>query len=99
MASGRFTFESDPMNHLTLDELARFAHDLRTSLAAIGGFVQLLEIGVHGPLSPPQARALERIHVNQQQAVMLITEFMHQAEERLQVRGDAAPALAQEDVR
>ena len=87
------------MKHLTLDELATFAHDLRTSLAAIGGFVQLLEIGVHGPISPPQARALERIHVNQQQAVLLITEFMHQAEERLQVRGDAAQDFAQEDVR
>ena len=99
MAYGGITFESDPMKHLTLDEVATFAHDLRTSLAAIGGFVQLLEIGVHGPISPAQARALERIHVNQQQAVLLITEFMHQAEERLHVRGDAAQELVQEDVR
>lgn len=77
------TLQYDSMNHFTLEELAELAHELRTSLAAIGGFVQLLELGVHGPIVPAQASALERIHVNQQIAVTLIAQFMQQAEARL----------------
>lgn len=71
------------MNHITLKELATFAHDLRTPLAAIGGFVQLLELGAHGPVSPAQSGALERVRVNQLLAVTLLSDFMQRAEQRL----------------
>lgn len=88
------TSQPESMNHFTLDELALFAHELRTSLTAIGGFKQLLELEVHGPVSPAQASALERIHVNQQNAVMLITQFMQQAEVRLLEGGDPDEGVA-----
>ncbi len=79
------------MDPLTLDELSAFAHDLRTPLAAIGGFVQLMEIGAHGSVSPAQSSALERIRVNQEKAVALITEFMENAERRLRDADASTP--------
>ncbi len=68
------------MESIAFDEVARLAHALRNPLAAIGGFVQLLELGTHGSVTPAQAAALERIRVNQEQAIALITEFMTRAD-------------------
>ncbi len=85
------TIGSQQTDPLTLDELSTFAHDLRTPLAAIGGFVQLLEIGAHGSVTAAQSAALERIRVNQEKAVALITEFMENAERRLRERDLSNP--------
>jgi signal transduction histidine kinase len=68
------------MEPIAFDEVELFAHALRTPLAAIGGFVQLLELGMHGPITTAQATALERIRLNQEQAVALIAEFMARAD-------------------
>lgn len=43
-------------------ELHRVTHDLRTPLASIAGYADLLHRKVYGDMSAPQARAVESIH-------------------------------------
>lgn len=68
------------MTPLTLDLLAGMAHELRTPLGAIGGYAELLELGVHGPVTPAQVDGLRRIRNNQQLMVSLLSAFMSYAE-------------------
>jgi signal transduction histidine kinase len=68
------------MAALTLDFLAGLAHELRTPLGAIGGYAELMELGVHGPVTPAQSDGLQRIRKNQQLMVSLISAFMAYAE-------------------
>jgi signal transduction histidine kinase len=68
------------MAALTLDFLAGLAHELRTPLGAIGGYAELMELGVHGPVTAAQADGLQRIRKNQQLMVALISAFMAYAE-------------------
>ena len=57
--------------------LGNMSHELRTPLNAIGGFAELIEMGVHGPVTREQASALARIKANQQHLLMLITEILN----------------------
>lgn len=68
------------MATLSLDFLAGLAHELRTPLGAIGGYAELLELGVHGPVTLAQADGLRRIRRNQELMVSLISAFMAYAE-------------------
>lgn len=52
--------------------LAMMSHELRTPVNAIGGYVQLIEMGVHGPVTEAQGAALERIAKAQQHLLRLI---------------------------
>jgi signal transduction histidine kinase len=49
----------------------------RTPLTAIGGFAELLEMGLEGPVTEKQRTALARIKVNQQHVLKLITEILN----------------------
>jgi signal transduction histidine kinase len=68
------------MDEQTHALLAGLAHDLRTPLAAIGGYAELLRVGVHGPLTPRQLESLERIRINHVRMAELITDMMEYAE-------------------
>ncbi len=68
------------MTSLSLDLLAGMAHELRTPLGAIGGYAELLELGVHGPVTAAQVDGLRRIRNNQQLMVSLLSAFMSYAE-------------------
>jgi signal transduction histidine kinase len=57
--------------------LGSMSHELRTPLNAIGGFTELIEIGVHGPVTKEQQVALARIKVNQEHLLKLITEILN----------------------
>ena len=59
--------------------LAMMSHELRTPLNAIGGYVQLIEMGVHGPVTEAQAAALERIAKAQQHLLRLINDVLNLA--------------------
>ena len=57
--------------------LGTMSHELRTPLNVIGGFTELLEMGIEGPVTEKQRDALARIKANQQHLLMLITEILN----------------------
>jgi signal transduction histidine kinase len=56
--------------------LAAMSHELRTPLTAIAGYVDLLAMGVHGPLSDEQHAVLDRIRRSERHLLGLITEVL-----------------------
>ncbi|HEV2643677.1 MAG TPA: ATP-binding protein [Candidatus Elarobacter sp.] len=59
--------------------LAAMSHELRTPLNAISGYVELLEMGLRGPVTPQQADDLGRIRASQGHLLRLITEVLDYA--------------------
>ena len=57
--------------------LGRMSHELRTPLNAIGGYVELLSMEIHGPLTAEQRVDLERIRTNQRYLIGLITDLLN----------------------
>jgi signal transduction histidine kinase len=59
--------------------LAMMSHELRTPLQAIGGYAEILTLGVHGPLTAAQQRDLERIRQSQEHLLGLISDVLSYA--------------------
>ncbi len=56
--------------------LATMSHELRTPLNTIVGYTELLELGVHGPLTEPQLEALGRIRRSHHHLLALVTNVL-----------------------
>jgi signal transduction histidine kinase len=56
--------------------LAIMSHELRTPLNAIAGYVQLLDMGIRGPVNPQQRADLERIAKSQQYLTRLVCDVL-----------------------
>ncbi len=56
--------------------LATAAHDLRTPLAVVSGYIELLMSGKLGPLTDRQSRCLEDMYSSSQRLHRLITDFL-----------------------
>ncbi len=56
--------------------LANMSHELRTPLNAIIGFSALLEQGLHGPLTPKQARFVANIHKSGKHLLTVINDIL-----------------------
>jgi signal transduction histidine kinase len=56
--------------------LAIMSHELRTPLNAIAGYVQLLEMGIRGPVTELQRADLERIARSQQYLTRLVCDVL-----------------------
>ena len=68
---------ADEASHAKSAFLATVSHELRTPLNAIGGYTQLLELGVHGPVSKEQLNVLERIQRSQRHLLALINDVLN----------------------
>ncbi len=52
---------AEEANRAKSNFLTMMSHELRTPLNAIGGYADLIEFGIHGPVTPSQSEALGRI--------------------------------------
>ena len=70
---------AEAANRAKGDFLAVMSHELRTPLNAIGGYAELIDVGVHGPVTPAQRQALERIQRSQRHLLGLINGVLNYA--------------------
>jgi len=71
---------ADAANRAKSAFLAAMSHELRTPLNAIAGFAELIDLGLQGPVSEDQRRALGRIKANQTHLTALISEILEFAQ-------------------
>ncbi len=69
--------ESEAANRAKGDFLAMMSHELRTPLNAIAGYAELIELGIHGPVTDAQRDALNRIARSQAHLLTLINDVLN----------------------
>jgi signal transduction histidine kinase len=85
---------AEEANRAKTDFLSAMSHELRTPLNAIAGYVELLELGIRGPVTPAQAADLARIGHAQRVLLGLINDVLNFARleaGRLELRDDRVP--------
>jgi signal transduction histidine kinase len=68
---------ADAANRTKAEFLAVMSHELRTPLNSIGGYVDLLEMELRGPLTDSQKSDLQRIKRGQQHLLRLISDILN----------------------
>ena len=71
--------EAEEANRTKTLFLSTMSHELRTPLNAIGGYAELLEMGVHGPLTAEQTQDVRRIQANQRHLLGLVNSLLDYA--------------------
>ncbi len=70
---------AEAANQAKSEFLANMSHELRTPLNAIGGYAQLLDLGLHGPVTEEQRGALARVQAAQTRLLSLINDVLNYA--------------------
>ena len=68
---------ADAANRSKAEFLAVMSHELRTPLNSIGGYVDILEMELRGPLTEAQKADLERIRMSQQHLLHIINDILN----------------------
>ncbi|HEX5724648.1 MAG TPA: PAS domain S-box protein, partial [Longimicrobiaceae bacterium] len=69
--------EAEAANRAKFQFLTTMSHELRTPLNAIAGYVELLQLGIRGPVTAAQQEDLERIRRSQQHLLGLINDVLN----------------------
>jgi len=68
---------AEAANKAKTDFLAVMSHELRTPLNSIGGYAELIEMGLRGPVTNEQVQDLQRIRRSQRHLLGLINDLMN----------------------
>jgi PAS domain S-box-containing protein len=77
VADARRLAESEAANRAKTGFLAAMSHELRTPLNAIGGYAQLMQEGIAGPVSEQQQEYLSRIRSSQLHLLGIVNDLLN----------------------